>query len=55
MKLELLTSDVYDGELVEEFKDMYLNPELIIGWYLPNQGIEKYTTVTYFIIQIFLQ
>ena len=45
MKLEMLTIDEYDGEVIEEYKDFYILESLITGWYLPNQFNQGFTTV----------
>lgn len=45
MKLQMLTIDEWDGEDVQEYKDIYLYENLITGWYLPNQENESFTTV----------
>lgn len=45
MKLQMLTIDEYDGEVIEEYKDIYLYENLISGWYLPNQEDFNKTTV----------
>lgn len=48
MKLQMLTIDEYDGDVVEEYKDFYCYENLIYGWYLPNQSHEEFTTVNLF-------
>lgn len=48
MKLQMLTVDEYDGEEVWEYKDTYIDPTFIRGWYLPNQSSEHVRTLNLF-------